>query len=69
MTALPRAVEDDWLGTSEEPPPPEETSGSDNPPPPERPSIQVLDGRVDLLATAAEEAIIASELPIFQRGR
>jgi putative DNA primase/helicase len=38
-------------------------------PAPSRPVIACSDERVDLLANEAEDAIIASGLPVFQRGR
>ena len=54
-----QVVDDDWLD-SQLPP---------GDPPPERRAIMVAPGRVDLLATDAEAAIIDSGKPIFQRGR
>ena len=33
-----------------------------------KPLIQVLAGEIDLIATQAEDALIASSLPVFQRG-
>lgn len=61
MTPPLKAIDDEWLNS--------EFGASDDSPPPERPSIQVSEGRVDLLATDAEQAIIDSGLPVFQRGQ
>jgi hypothetical protein len=33
-----------------------------------KPTIQVIAGQIDILATQGEDALIASHLPIFQRG-
>ena len=52
-------------------PEPAQLNGHDHEPPepPIRPVIQAKAGRPDLLATLAENAIMDSGLPIFQRGR
>ena len=65
LTALLRAAVD-WASYDEEGPPPftDEDDRGDK----QKPVIAVRAGELDTLATKGEEALCASDLPIFQRG-